>query len=128
LSFFDDVEIGSTGPPLLPPTLSIQDGSLPEGNKGTSRLLLKVTLSRSSNDVITVKYRTANGTALAKSDYTATNGTLTFQPGQTSATISISIITDGKREPNETFSVQLSNAVGATINDAFATATILNDD
>ena len=128
MSFFDDVEIGAAEPPL-PPMLNIEDGKVLEGNRGTSRLPLKVTLSRISNDLITVKYRTVNGSALASKDYSAvTNGALSFQPGQTSRTISISITTDGKREPNETFSVQLSSAVGATIGDAVGTATILNDD
>jgi hypothetical protein len=87
-----------------------------------------VTLSRSSNDAVSVKYATANSTALAKQDYTATSGTLTIQPGHTSGTISVAIKGDRKREPNEMFSVQLSNAVGATISDAVATGTILNDD
>jgi hypothetical protein len=135
LNSYDDlVDIGSAVPPVLPPSpppppaLSIADGSVREGNKGTTRLNLEVTLSRSVTDVVTVRYATANGTALAKSDYTATSGTLTFQPGQTSRTIPISIKTDRKREPNETFTVQLSSAVGATIADGTATATILNDD
>jgi chitinase len=53
---------------------------------------------------------------------------LTFQPGQTSGTVSIAIKGDRKREKNETFSVQLSNPAGATIADGVATATIVNDD
>jgi hypothetical protein len=61
-------------------------------------------------------------------DYYAATGTLTFWPGQTQGTISVSIKTDRKREPNDTFTVQLSNAVGATIDDGVATATIVNDD
>jgi hypothetical protein len=132
-SYGDIVDIGSAGPPLppsppTPPTLSISDASVREGNKGTSRLDLTVTLSRSSDDAVTVNYQTANSTALANNDYYAASGTVTFQPGQTSRTISIAIRTDRKREPNEAFSVQLSYAVGATINDGVGTATILNDD
>lgn len=127
-SELDPVDIGSSEPPVLPPTLSIADASVLEGNKGTSRLELTVRLSRSSSDAVTVDYRTSNGTAVANSDYTASSGTLTFQPGQTSRSISLAIQGDRKREPNETFSVQLSNAVGATINDGVATATIINDD
>ena len=128
-SINDIVDLGSSEPPtILPLTLSIQDGSVWEGNKGTKWLDLIVTLSRSSNGVVSVKFVTANGTAVASSDYTATSGTLTFQPGETSRTISVSIKGDRKREANETFSVQLSNAVGATIEDGSATVTILNDD
>ena len=119
---------GSVGAPEPVVLLAVADASILEGNKGTSRLDLKVTLSRSSTQVVTVQYATANGTALAKSDYTATSGTLTFRPGQTSRTISISIVTDRKRESNETFTVKLSNAVGATVDDGVATATIVNDD
>jgi hypothetical protein len=137
LTSFDDlVDIGSDEPPVLPPpppppplpTLSIVDGSVREGNRGTSRLDLSVTLSRSVTDSVSVNYATANGTALAKQDYTASSGTLTFPPGETSGTISIAIKGDRKREANESFSVQLSGAVGATIDDGVATATILNDD
>jgi hypothetical protein len=135
LNSFDDlVDIGSDEPPVLPPppppppTLSVVDGSVREGNRGTTRLELAVTLSRSSSDVVTASYATANGTALKKSDYTATTGTLTIPPGQTQGTISIAIKGDRKREANESFSVQLSGAVGATLDDAVATATILNDD
>jgi hypothetical protein len=87
-----------------------------------------VTRSSGSSQAITVSYRTIDGMAKAKEDYTATSGTMTFQPGQTSRTISVSIKGDRKREADETFSVQLSNAVGATIEDGSATVTILNDD
>jgi hypothetical protein len=125
-SMDDLVDIGSSVPP--PPTLGIADGSVREGNKGTTWLNLTVTLSRSADDVVTVDFHTADGTALAGSDYSSASGTLTFQPGQTSRTISVAIKGERKREPNETFSVKLSTAVGAIISDGVATATILNDD
>lgn len=115
-------------PPPPPPTLSIADASVREGNKGTTRLNLAVTLSRSTSDTVTVHYATANGTAQKKSDYTATSGTLTIPAGQTQGAISVAIKGDRKRERDETFFVQLSNAVGAEISDGVATVTILNDD
>ncbi|MCW5551307.1 MAG: hypothetical protein KIS67_03980 [Verrucomicrobiae bacterium] len=119
---------GSVGETPVPPTLRIADGSVVEGHKGTRLLNLTVTLSSSSTSPVTVTYATANVTAVATQDYTATKGTLTFQPGVTSRAISISVKGDRKREPNETFLVQLSNAAGATIADGVATVTILNDD
>ena len=121
---------GSVGEPdpEVPVVLAVADASVLEGNRGTSNVAVAVTLSSGSSQAITVSYRTVDGTALAKSDYNATSGTLTFQPGETSRTISVSIKGDRKREANETFSVQLSNAVGATIDDWVATGTILNDD
>ncbi len=127
VSTLDAVDIGSSAPPL-PPSLKIQDASVLEGDKGASRLDMMVTLSWISRDAVTVNYQTVSSTALATKDYTATSGTLTFQPGQTSRPIPIAIKGDRKREADETFSVRLSGAVGATINDAVATATILNDD
>ena len=127
-SFNDDVNIGSDVPPVLPPSLNIVDGSVPEGNKGTTRSNLTVKLTQSTATPVTVNYATADGTAQRKSDYAAKSGTLTFQPGQTQATIPIAIKGDRKREQDETFSVRLSSAVGATIADGVATATILNDD
>ena len=71
---------------------------------------------------------TAKSHVQRRSAASATSGTLTFQPGQISRTISVAIKGDRKREPNETFTLQLSNAVGATIADGSATVTILNDD
>lgn len=121
---------GSIGEPPLPslPTLSIQDGSLLEGKRGTTNLNLSVTLSASSTNTVTVNYATDDGTATAGSDYVSAIGTLTFQPGQTSKTISISVKGDRKKESNETLHVDLSEAVGATIANGTATGTILNDD
>ena len=75
-----------------------------------------------------MNYRTVAGTASAKSDYNAASGTLVFQPGVLNQTITITVQSDRKREPNETFTVELFNAVGASVTDAVATGTILNDD
>jgi len=108
--------------------LAVMDASVMEGDRGSSNVGVAVILSSASSQAITVNYRTFDGTAKAKDDYNATSGTLTFQPGQTSRTISVSIKGDRKREANETFSVELSNPGGAPIEDGSATVTILNDD
>jgi len=118
---------GSTGTEV-PAALGIDDGSVVEGNRGSSKLRLTVWLSNASGQSISVAYRTVNGTAVAKADYTASSGTVTFLPGETAKTITISIKGDRKVEPDETFTVELFNAVGASIEDGVATATILNDD
>jgi hypothetical protein len=121
---------GSVGEPdpEEPVALAVADASVLEGDRRTSKVAVAVTLSSGCNQAITVSYRTVEGTAKEKADYNAASGTLTFQPGETSRTVSIGIRSDRKREPNEAFSVQLSNAVGATIDDGVATVTILNDD
>jgi hypothetical protein len=87
-----------------------------------------VRLSAPSTQAVTVSYSTANGTATAGSDYTAATGTLTFAPGETSKTIGVSVLGDTVVEADETFSVQLGSAAGATIARATAVGTIVNDD
>ena len=131
---FPNAEISGTlgpdvGPPILPPTVSIGDSSVVEGGRGSSNMRFTVTLSGGAGpSTVSVSYRTVDGTASATSDYNAASGTLTFPSGVSSQTITIAVTGDHKREPNETFTVQLFNAVGATLGDAVATGTILNDD
>ncbi|NBT41841.1 MAG: hypothetical protein EBT20_15470, partial [Alphaproteobacteria bacterium] len=64
----------------------------------------------------------------ADSDYTATSGTLTFNPGDTTKTFNVTITNDAKNEASETYTVTISNPTNATISDATGTGTITNDD
>jgi hypothetical protein len=117
--------------PLAPNlSLSINDVTLTEGNSGTKNATFTVTLSGETFQTVTVNYATANGTATAGSDYTATTGTLIFNvnPGETSKQITVSVLGDSLFEANETFFVNLSNATNASIADAQAQGTITNDD
>ena len=95
-------------------------------------MTLDVTLSAPDpTDTVTVNYATADGTALAGSDYTATSGTLTFNPMTTSPTapLSVPLVTDALDEPDETFVVNLSGAVeGRSWLDDQGEATIVDDD
>lgn len=114
---------------VTPPTLSINDVSVTEGNSGTTNAVFTATLSTSNPNTITVNYASADGTAtLADNDYIAASGTITFAPGVSSQTITVAINGDIKLEPDETFTVTLSNPTGATLNKASGTATIINDD
>jgi hypothetical protein len=117
----------SGGGPVVP-ALTINDVSVAEGTGGTAAAVFTVTLSASPTQPVTVAYATANGTAVAPGDYTAASGTLTFGAGVTTQTLSIALVTDSVVEPNETFSVLLSNPVNATIADGTGVATIVNDD
>ena len=94
-------------------------------------LVFTVTLSAASGQAVTVNYATANGTANSTfliGDYVATSGSLTFNPGTTTQSITVSVRGNTTVEPNETFSVNLSNGVNVTIADAQGIGTILNDD
>ena len=111
------------------PALSINDVSLTEGNTGTVNAVFTVTLSKASGRTVTVKYATADGTAVAASDYTAKPPTvLTFLPGQTTKTVAVQVLRELVKEPDETFFVNLSEPVNATTTDAQGVGTILNDD
>ncbi len=110
------------------PSFAINDVTISEGNSGTKNAIFTVNLSAASGKTTTVKFATVNGTATAGSDYTATSGTLTFAPGETTKTIAVPIIGDTVVESNETFTVKLSGATNATIADTQGVATITNDD
>ncbi|HUF10186.1 MAG TPA: IPTL-CTERM sorting domain-containing protein [Rhodothermales bacterium] len=111
------------------PTLAIDDVTQAEGDSGTTSFVFTVTLTGSTPHTVTVNYATADGTATAGSDYTATSGTLTFTPGTTTQTITVQVIGDTTFEPDETFFVNLGPGVtNATISDNQGLGTITNDD
>jgi hypothetical protein len=113
---------------LPKPTVAVTGASLAEGNAGTQSLSFTVTLANPTPLRVSVAYATADGTAAAGSDYTATSGTLVFGPGQTNKTVAVPIIGDTAYEPDETFTLTLSNPVNGTLGTATATGTIRNDD
>jgi Calx-beta domain len=85
-------------------------------------------LSAAAGSTVSVNFATANGTALAGSDYTATSGTLVFNAGETTRSVIVGVNGDRAREGDETFTVNLSGATGATIFDASGAGLIRNDD
>lgn len=114
--------------PITPPTVSLANATVAEGNSGATTMAFTATLSKSSDKIITVGYGTANGTATAGSDYTAASGTLSFAPGTITQRINVSVIGDTAVEPTETFTLTLSNPVNVTLGTATATGSITNDD
>ena len=107
---------------------SVSNVASSEGNSGSKNFAFNVTLSQASTQTVTVGYATADGTATAGSDYTAVNGTLTFNPGQTSKTVNVPVLGDAIPELNETFYLNLTSATNATIAGGQGTGTIQNDD
>ena len=114
---------------VAPLSLSIADVSLAEGNSGTTPATFTVTLSSASASAVTFNIATADGSAVAGSDYIANSATgLSIAAGTTTQTFAVSVLGDTITEPNETFFVNLSNAVGASIADGTAAGNINNDD
>ena len=110
------------------PTATITDATFAEGNRGTTNATFNVTLASPSDKAVTLSYATADDTARASSDYTRTSGTLVFNPGEVSKSISVPVAGNTLNEGDESFFVNLSNAAGAVIGDSQAIGTIVDDD
>jgi ELWxxDGT repeat protein len=111
-----------------PPILSVGDVTLLEGNQGMQAATFTATLSAPSGKTVGAQFATRDGTASASSDYAASSGAVSFAPGTTSRAVAVAVNGDTTVEPDETFLLDLSNAVNATLGVATGTATILDDD
>src|SRR5262245_44305523 len=111
-----------------PPKVAIGDVTVLEGSSGTTAFVFTVSLSAPSNQVVSVNYATADGSATAGSDYQAASGTLTIPAGQTSGTITLLVNGDRLGEPDETFVVNLSAPTNALIADGQSVGTIVDDE
>ena len=88
-----------------------------------------VTRTGGKEGTASVNFATGNGTALAGSDYTHTNGTLNFAVGEIFKTFVVSILDDWDLEGPEAFNVLLSNASGNTmLGTASNTQVVIADD
>jgi probable HAF family extracellular repeat protein len=81
-----------------------------EGNSGTTSAVVTVSLSSAYDQTVTVDYTTSDDSALAGSDYLAVSGSLTFEPGQMSKTITVTVLGDRLGEFDESFNLNLANA------------------
>ena len=106
------------------PTLSIADLSTEEG--GSARFTLR--LSPAASNTVTVNFQTNNGTATAGADYVARSGKITFRPGETVKTRTVTILQDNLSEGTENLTMSLSNPVNANLGQSTGTATITDDD
>ena len=109
-----------------PPAISASN-AVPREEGGTA-LRFYVRLATPSGRTVKVDYATADGTATAPGDYTANSGTLVFLPGQTTKSLFVTSTEDELDEANETFWLELSNPVAATITDRSGVASILDND
>ena len=125
----DDVSVTPNGGGGGEPVLSVSDTAAAEGDSGTTPFFFIVSLNQPAGaGGVSFDYATADGSATAGSDYVAATSTATIAEGDTSVTIDIDVIGDTDTEPNETFSVDVSNIVGAVAGDAQGIGTINNDD
>lgn len=128
----DDIHVSSAALGVSGTAVSIADASVTEADDGTQVMTFTVTRADNLGE-FTVDFATADGSAVAGSDYAATSGTLSFTAGgDLSQQISVTINNDDVVESDESFSITLSNLVDisgtASITDGSATGTIVNDD
>jgi Calx-beta domain len=109
-------------------TINVRDGILAEPVSGTRDLVFTITLSQAAVANVSVSFQTADGTAVSGTcgtdDYTNTNGSTTFFPGERLKTVNVPVCADVLNEANETFLVNLTNPVGAVIGDGQGIGTI----
>jgi hypothetical protein len=109
--------------------ITISNVSKKEGNSGTTPFVFTVSVSGSPLSTVSVDWATGGGTATPVLDYVPANGTVSLPPGVMSATVTIQVVGDTIREPDETFFVNLSNpSPNAYIFGPPAIGTIRNDD
>ena len=97
-------------------------------SEGDTFATFVVQLSAPSTNQVTVNYTQQNGTALNGSDYNYYFGTLLFAPGETLKSLPVPILNDTAVESPESFTLDLSAAVNATVPQRFTSATILDND
>lgn len=111
------------------PVLTADDLSVLEGTGGTVNVDMKLRLDKASSKTVSLKISTADGTAKATDDYVALNSvSVTFQPNEIEKIVSVSIVADEWREPDETFQLKLQNAVDVTLMKETINVTLRNDD
>lgn len=112
----------------IAPGASVHDVTVLEGSAGTTVVEVPVTLSWPSTSPVTVTLDTTPGSAAEGDDFAPAGAELTFAPGETSKTLEIDVVGDQRFEPSEKFSVGLTSPVGATVADASAIVTLIDDD
>jgi Calx-beta domain len=110
------------------PAIGVQDAPDRIEGSASATAPFAIRLSAVSGRDVAVSYNTADGTATAGQDYVARSGSVTIPAGATGATVEVTIRDDSADEPAETFELHLHDPSGATLGDAVATATIIDDD
>jgi CSLREA domain-containing protein len=134
VGLFNAVNAGiavSSNPPVVliidddpAPAISVNDVGVIEGTSGTTNAVFTIYLSSQSSKGVSINYATADGTATAGADYQSVNGTIVFAVGDTSRSVTVPVNGETVDEPLETFFLNLTGPVNATIADAQGVATI----
>jgi Calx-beta domain/Cohesin domain/Carboxypeptidase regulatory-like domain len=114
----------------IPPVYSVSDASVAEGNTGTTPMSFTITRAGNLTNVpAVITFNSINGTAASPSDFVPVVGaSVVIQPNETSKTFSVSVNGDTTVEPNENFTLRMSQVAHGTIGRGDGIGTIVNDD
>lgn len=116
LSYTLTVSDTAAPPESLTPAMSAADAAVAQPASGTTNAVVPVSLSIAPSSAVTVNYTTQNGSAAAGTDFIATSGTLTFNPGETSKSVPVPVLAGALPQgTSRTFSLRLSSTSGATL-------------
>ncbi|HZZ42531.1 MAG TPA: Calx-beta domain-containing protein [Tepidisphaeraceae bacterium] len=128
--FISAVDLGmlaDAGVPMKTTLIPVIQAADVVANRATAKSAnFVLTLSKPSNQTITVPVSTFNGTALAGRDYVALSKTVTFAPGQTSATASVKLLPGSPFDSDKTFTLNLGIPTNAALLTGQITATLRN--
>jgi Ca2+-binding RTX toxin-like protein len=128
---YDQIETAVTAGFTGDAQISVSDISIDEGDSGETRATFTITLASPRIEIVTVDYETSDGSATTfDGDYEAVSGTLSFGPGVTSKTLTVTVLADDKYEEHEQFVLSLTNpsmGISLPVNPDVL-ATIVNDD
>jgi hypothetical protein len=110
------------------PSISVRDAVVVEGNSGTTQATFVVALSGPTSQSVSFSFATANGTAIAGSDYIAASGALTFAPGEVEKPVVVLVNGDTVDEAQETYFLDISNVQNATVSSSRGNGFIVDDD
>jgi hypothetical protein len=108
--------------------ISISDAAVVEGDVGTTPATFTLSIAPASASEVRVDYATAQGSATAGIDYLSISGTAVFPPQTLTQEIQVPVVGDLEPEIDETYSVELTAPVNATIADSSGVGTIIDDD
>lgn len=110
------------------PTLSVNDLTIAERDAGSRAATLTVRLSEKTGRAVTFRYETTSGTATPDADYRTVAGTGTIPAESLTTSVAIPVLGDSVDEAGQTFFLDLTDPVNATIADGRGVVTITDDD
>jgi beta-glucanase (GH16 family) len=112
--------------PPVKSTLSVGNVIQARDNTATTTFHFVIDVNPVNPKDITVNYATKDGTAVSGIDYTAVSGTLTIPANQFTGSIDVIVTANNLRQDDQTFTLELSSPVNATLATTQATGTIQN--